>query len=73
MADNKSRQIYFKNLGENMNFTFGAKEAFKSKDISVNFEAESIGDILSQFEDFLRGCGFILDGYLDIVDEKQEK
>ena len=34
---------------------------------TVEFKAEVLSDILEQFELFLRGCGFVFDGTLDIV------
>lgn len=34
---------------------------------TVEFKAEVLSDILEQFELFLRGCGFVFDGSLDIV------
>lgn len=33
------------------------------------FSAAHIDDVLSRFEDFLRGAGFIFDGHLELVDE----
>ncbi len=37
----------------------------------INFETknDSLADILSDFEMFLRGCGYYFDGHLDIVEE----
>lgn len=44
---------------------------------TVEFSADYIGDILEQFQMFIRGCGFYVDGTLDFVDdeepEEQEK
>ena len=35
---------------------------------TVEFESVSLGDIISEFELFLKGAGFVFDGTLDIVD-----
>ena len=37
--------------------------------ITHEFEADTIEEVCSQFEDFLRGAGFHFDGHLDIVDD----
>ena len=36
---------------------------------TVEFKADSISDIVSEFEMFLKGCGFNFDGRLDLVQE----
>jgi hypothetical protein len=36
---------------------------------TVELYADSLDQILPEFEQFLRGCGFHLDGYIDVVDE----
>ena len=38
----------------------------------IEFEAESLGSILEQFEMFLRGCGYVFEGQIDIVDDFAE-
>jgi len=35
----------------------------------MEFDAVELPDIVSHFEDFVRGCGFILDGHLDITED----
>jgi len=35
--------------------------------INMEFESESLEDILEEFAMFLRGCGFVIDGRLDVV------
>jgi bifunctional DNA-binding transcriptional regulator/antitoxin component of YhaV-PrlF toxin-antitoxin module len=37
--------------------------------ITYEFHKEYLGDILQEFEQFLRGCGFVFDGVLDFVEE----
>jgi hypothetical protein len=39
------------------------EEGFKT---SLEFDSEDLGDVLANIEIFLRGCGFIFDGALDI-------
>jgi hypothetical protein len=36
------------------------------------FEYEQLQDVVMAFEDFLRGCGFVFDGHLEIVEEETE-
>jgi hypothetical protein len=33
----------------------------------MEFEAEHIDNVLDEFAMFLRGCGYIIDGRLDVV------
>jgi hypothetical protein len=40
--------------------------------INLTSDAVSLPDILGNFEDFLRGCGFVFDGHITIVDEEFE-
>ena len=35
--------------------------------INMEFEGETLDDILEEFSMFLRGCGFFIDGTLDVV------
>jgi len=35
--------------------------------INMEFQAEHIHDVLEEFSMFLRGCGYVIDGRLDIV------
>jgi hypothetical protein len=35
--------------------------------INMEFEGETLDDILEEFSMFLRGCGFVIDGRLDVV------
>ena len=56
----------FKFTGEYEPMPF--QDAIASK-IKIEFEAESLGSILEQFEMFLRGCGYIFEGQIDIVND----
>lgn len=38
--------------------------------VGMEFHALELPDILSHFEDFLRGCGFIIDGHLDVMEDE---
>jgi hypothetical protein len=37
--------------------------------ITSEFQAESLGDLLSHIENFLKGSGFVFNGVLDFVQE----
>lgn len=39
---------------------------------TVEFDAVHLDGILGEFETFLRGCGFHLNGYLEIVESNQK-
>jgi hypothetical protein len=36
----------------------------------VECNAIELAEIVSHFEDFLRGCGFIIDGHFEIVEDE---
>lgn len=36
---------------------------------TTEFDADSLHQILEEFEQFLRGCGFYFEGQLDIINE----
>jgi hypothetical protein len=59
----------FKFTGEYEPMPFQDAIASKRK---IEFEAESLGSILEQFEMFLRGCGYVFEGHIDIVDDFTE-
>lgn len=44
----------------------------KTSTLDMNFEAENLEEVLDRFEQFLAGCGFVLDGHLAIVNEDGE-
>jgi len=50
-------------------FTF-IHESGETK-LEMSFEAESYADVLEEFTHFLRGCGFFIDGDLEIVGEDE--
>jgi len=39
--------------------------------INMEFEGESLDDILEEFAMFLRGCGYTIDGRLDIIPNEE--
>ena len=43
-----------------------------SSNRTVEFNAESISDIVNEFEMFLKGCGFSFEGRLDLVQDEHE-
>lgn len=40
---------------------------------TVEFNADVLDDIVFEFEQFLRGCGFYFDGHLELVEEESYK
>ena len=40
--------------------------------VGMEFEAMMLDEIVANFEDFLRGCGFEFDGHLDFVKDEDE-
>ena len=34
---------------------------------TIEFESETLEDVLEEFAMFLRGCGYVIDGRLDVV------
>ena len=59
----------FKFTGEYEPMPF--QDAISSKR-KIEFEAESLSNILEQFEMFLRGCGYVFEGQIDIVNDFSE-
>jgi hypothetical protein len=53
------------------------KYKFKMKDDgyknTLEFESDDLGDVIANMELFLKGCGFIFDGALDIHTGEVEK
>ena len=39
--------------------------------INIEFEGETLEDILEEFSMFLRGCGFVIDGTLDVIPDEE--
>jgi hypothetical protein len=39
--------------------------------INMEFEGETLEDILEEFSMFLRGCGFVIDGRLDVIPDEE--
>ncbi len=40
--------------------------------VIIRVDAVTLDDLVEAFEEFLKGCGFIFDGTLDIVEEEEE-
>jgi len=41
--------------------------------VEMEFKAVMLDEIVANFEDFLRGCGFIIEGQLDFVGDEDER
>ena len=39
---------------------------------TVQFNSDSLGSVIEEFENFLRGCGFYFRGQLDFVDDDDD-
>lgn len=39
--------------------------------VSIDLNADTLGEVIHTFEDFLRGCGYVIDGSLDIINEEE--
>jgi hypothetical protein len=39
--------------------------------VGMEFKAVVLDEIVANFEDFLRGCGFVLEGHLDFVEDEK--
>jgi hypothetical protein len=55
-----------------MKFTLVCEYGDETK-ITHEFKNVMLSDVLEHMQDFLKGCGFVFDGVLDIVDENGEQ
>lgn len=39
--------------------------------IAVTFDADGLDEIIERVGEFLRGCGYVLDGYLDVMNDDE--
>lgn len=53
-------------------FTFTCEHNSNHKS-TLEFEGDFLNDVVSEFELFLRGCGFYFDGNLDFVTQEKEE
>jgi len=54
------------------NFTFTCQHD-SGETITFETNKEFIGDVISDFEMFLKGSGFVFDGYLDFVEDRVQQ
>jgi len=40
--------------------------------VGMEFKAVMLDEIVANFEDFLRGCGFVFKGHLDFVEDEDD-
>ena len=50
-----------------MKFTLVSHEEFTNSKLTLEFDGSNLSEVLPRFEDFLRGSGFVFDGYLDFI------
>jgi len=39
--------------------------------VGMEFKAVRLDEIVANFEDFLKGCGFVIEGHLDFVEDEK--
>lgn len=56
-----------------MKFTFKSKfVGFGSPETTMEFEVDQLEDVLAYLKQFLQGCGYTIDGELDVVRWNEE-
>ena len=63
-------------LEEGIKFTFTYEVDYQGQPkqgVNYTTTAVTLPNILADFEQFLRGCGFAFDGQIDIVGDNNEK
>ena len=56
-----------------MIFTLQSKfQGFGSPKVTMEFEVDQLEDVLTYFEQFLRGSGYTIDGMIDVVPHEEE-
>lgn len=53
-------------------FIFIQENNFNGSKITFESSAESLNQLLTDFADFLRGSGFQINGYLDVINPEEE-
>lgn len=59
-----SKFVFIKNKDSN--------NEFDTSTVKMESDTEVLGDILEDFENFLRGCGYIINGTIDVVPNENE-
>lgn len=55
-----------------MKFTFTSEfVGFGSPKNTMEFEVDQLSDVVTYFEQFLRGCGYHFDGHLDFLTDEE--
>ena len=54
-------------------FTFRFHSAEGERDLEMNCNALYLGDIFDRFRDFLQGCGYQIDGQIEVVPFEKEE
>ena len=55
-----------------MKYVLKQIDDYTPSEITVEFTADSLPTVLEQFHFFLKGCGFIYNGEIDIVEPQHE-
>ncbi len=48
-------------------FTFIRENGYEKSKVTMEFEATTLGDVLDEFETFVRACGYNEEGHLDFT------
>lgn len=51
--------------------TKDVENRFDNTNVSIESESISLPELLEDFADFLRGCGFQIDGHLDVIEDEE--
>jgi hypothetical protein len=61
----------FEMAGQHYNYLGGFNDKQPGTKVTIEFEAEQLQNILEEFTMFLRGCGFIINGTLDVIPDEE--
>lgn len=53
-------------------FTFKCKSGEVSRSIEIEFEAFTVSEVLDEVGNFLRGCGYVIQGEIEVVEYPEE-
>jgi hypothetical protein len=49
------------------NFTLKYDSSDGNTSLEMNFDALQLQDVFDSFRNFLQGCGYVIDGYIDVM------
>lgn len=54
-------------------FRFTCRNSYAERYTEVQLEAETLDEVIENFEEFLRGCGYYFNGTLQIVPDEEQQ